>query len=103
MPNEFKVELGPFVLSCLQRCEGAKGIQIYASSNSWKEKNVSIPLGIFYFLESRLGFSIYSGHNVAVGWCVLFDFIFTFNILAEKTKSTFCKDLVKGRLLPLVW
>lgn len=103
MPKEFKVELGPFVLSCLQRCGGAKGIQIYASSNSWKEKNVSIPLGISYFLESKLGFSIYSGHNVSVVWCVLFDFIFTFNILAEKIKRTFCKYPVKGRLLPLVW
>ena len=103
MPKEFKVELGPFVLSCLQRCGTAKAIQIYASSNSWKEKNVSIPLGISYFLESKLGFSIYSGHNVAVVWCVLFDFIFTYNILAEKIKSTFCKYPVKGRLLPLMW
>lgn len=103
MPKEFYVELGPFVLSCLQRCGGAKGMQIYAYSNSCKEKKVSIPLGVFYFLESKLGFSIYSGHNVAVGWCVLFDFIFTFNILAEKTKSTFCKYWVKGRLLPLAW
>lgn len=65
-----------------------------------KRKSPSL-WGVFYFLESKLIFQ-HSGHNVAVGWCVLFDFIFTFNILAEKTKSTFGKYWA-GQIAPLAW
>lgn len=57
-------------------------------SNSLQEKK-SHPHLLTHFLESKLGLLIYSGHNVAVGWCVYLGFIFTFNILAEKTKDTF--------------
>lgn len=66
---------------------------------SWKEKKFFIPLGIFYFLEPDLRFSIYSNYNVAVGWRVYFLYL----QCQSREDSVICKDLVKSRWVPLVW
>lgn len=51
--------------------KGARRSKFILLLKSWKKK-FFIHLDIFYFLESDLRVSTYNGHNVAVGWCVLF-------------------------------